>query len=166
MALLSVHQQENQVREDEATALNIFVCVVNNENTGRESEAPAERFRPRDHSPLLVGVRRPPDKAPQERRSPVMFDSTMKRCLERWDEAPAERSEAACRALPYLWTSNRGPVKLRGNVALPLLMFLALLFVSDLSFAQTEVPPAPAPQTIPDGLVLLAAIEQIGRAHV
>ena len=33
-------------RESDATALNIFIGVLTNENTGRESEAPAELFRP------------------------------------------------------------------------------------------------------------------------
>ena len=67
-------------REDGATALNIFIGVLTNENTGRESEAPAELFRPRDRPQVLVDAKWPPNKAPQERRSPVMMDRTMKRC--------------------------------------------------------------------------------------
>ena len=78
-------------REDGATALNIFIGVLTNENTGRESEAPAELFRPQ----VLVDAKWPPNKAPQERRSPVMMDRTMKRCLELWDGAPAELFSAA-----------------------------------------------------------------------
>ncbi len=39
---------------------------------------------------MLMDAKWPPNKAPQERRSPVMMDRTMKRCLELWSEAPAE----------------------------------------------------------------------------
>ena len=64
-----------QRREGDATALIIFIGVSTNENTGRESEAPAELFRPRDRPrdrpQVLVDAKWPPNKAPQERRSPV-----------------------------------------------------------------------------------------------
>ena len=39
---------------------------------------------------MLVDVKWPPNKAPQERRSPVMMDRATKRCLELWGEASAE----------------------------------------------------------------------------
>ena len=74
----------------DATALNLFIGVLTKENTGRESEAPAELFRPRDRPQVLVDAKWPPNKAPQERRSPVMMDRIMKRCLELWGDAPAE----------------------------------------------------------------------------
>ena len=81
---------EREGEAGEATALNIFIGVLINENTGRESEAPAELFRPRDRPQVLVDAKWPPHKAPQERRSPVIMDRTMKRCLELWGDAPAE----------------------------------------------------------------------------
>ena len=75
-------------QERRSTALNIFIGVSTNENTGRESEAPAELFRPRDRPQVLVDAKWPPNKAPQERRSPVMMDRTIKRCLELWRRPP------------------------------------------------------------------------------
>ena len=91
-----------QKREGDATTLNIFIGVLTNENTGRESEAPAELFRPRDRPQVLVDAKWPPNKAPQERRSPVMMDRTMKRCLELWGDAPAEFFGAAIGRPPAL----------------------------------------------------------------
>ena len=76
---------EREGEAGEATALNIFIGVLINENTGRESEAPAELFRPRDRPQVLVDAKWPPNKAP-----PVMMDRTMKRCLELGGDAPAE----------------------------------------------------------------------------
>ena len=64
---------EREGEAGEATALNIIIGVLTNENTGRESEAPAELFRPRDRPQVLVDAKWPPHKAPQERRSPVMM---------------------------------------------------------------------------------------------
>ena len=66
------------------TALNLFIGVSTNENTGRESEAPAELFRPRDRPQVLVDAKWPPNNVPQERRSAVMMDRTIKRSLQRW----------------------------------------------------------------------------------
>ena len=37
---------------------------------------------------MLVDAKWPPNKAPQERRSPVMMDRTIKRCLELWAWLP------------------------------------------------------------------------------
>ena len=56
----------------EATAVNICICILINENTGREGEAPAELF-PAAAQPSLA-CERPvaARKAPQERRSPVI----------------------------------------------------------------------------------------------
>ena len=52
----------------------MFICILTNENTGREGEAPAEPFSPLwIRRPLLVDVQVLPDKAPQERRPPVAF---------------------------------------------------------------------------------------------
>ena len=45
-------------------------------------------FRPRDRPQVLVDAKWPPNKAPQEPRSPVMMDRTMKRCLELWPRSP------------------------------------------------------------------------------
>ncbi len=39
---------------------------------------------------MLVDANWPPNKAPQERRSPIMMDRTMKRSLELWGDALAE----------------------------------------------------------------------------
>jgi hypothetical protein len=57
--------------EGQITAVNIFDSILTNKNKGRENEAPAERFCAAAMHPLLVDVKWRPDKAPQERRSPI-----------------------------------------------------------------------------------------------
>ena len=85
----------------------MFICILTNENTGREGEAPAEPFSPLwIRRPLLVDVQVLPDKAPQERRPPVAFSihgkhvyrggvalpksavHQVQRCLQRWGQTP------------------------------------------------------------------------------
>ncbi len=42
----SLHLTDSGFREGDATAVNMFICILINENTGREGGAPAEPFSP------------------------------------------------------------------------------------------------------------------------
>ena len=56
LMLVDVKWRPNKApQKRRSTALNIFISVLTNENTGREGEAPAELFAAANMAPLACG---------------------------------------------------------------------------------------------------------------